>query len=186
MDLPIPSFTDGDAGRVEFIRPEGFERLITDLILAWASLDTGLVFFMADLFEMPQRNARILVGNMDMKTRMGRAKTLATHAGLADLAKLMSQMERQYDQAVKPRNAICHMHYFGVVPGHEVRFLFGPSKASAGPPTQTTMLTLHRDYFAHSTRWALQRAIHVRDIAKVLREQPLSKWEEDRLATHQG
>ncbi|MEG3155823.1 hypothetical protein [Sphingomonas sp. RB1R13] len=177
MDLPVPSFTDGDPGRVAFARPEGFERLITDLILAWASLDSGLTFFMSDLFEMPPRNARILIGSMNIKTRIGRAKTLANHAGLSDLATLMSQMERQYEPAVKPRNVVCHMHYFGVVPGDEVRFLFGPSKATAGPPSQTTTLTLHRDYLVHSTRWALEHAMQIRDVAQALRKQPLSKWE---------
>ena len=183
MVLPDPSFTDGDPGKVEFFRPDGFNKLIADLILAWASLDSGLTFFMADLFELPARNARILIGNMDIKTRIARAKTLASHAGFADFATLMAQMERQYDQAVKPRNAICHMHYFGVVPGDEVRFLFGPSKASAGPPTQTTILTLHRDYFAHSTRWATQRAIQIRDVGNLLRAEPLSTWEAGRLPT---
>ena len=177
-NYPPPSFKRGAPGRVFKRRPKGFDRLVTDLILAWASFDTGLIWLMEEAFEIPSRNSRILVGNMDIKGRIGKLKTLGSNMGFDDFKALMAQWESQYEKFVKPRNAICHMHFFGHIRDRPELWVFGPAKAERGPPRDVRMLVLDSEYAAASRDWALAKAREASDLLALLQESPMSELEE--------
>jgi hypothetical protein len=125
------------------------------MILAWASLDAGLLMLCFRLFELSPRNGRILFGNMPIKGRLGKIKELGSVIeGAGDITKLCAAWEKGFNRFCVPRNAVCHMHFFGHIKGHPDRLVFGPSKALQGSPDDASLLVISQGHIEGSRDWA--------------------------------
>ena len=169
---------------VETGKPDGFDSLVADLILAWARFDAGLIFLMADAFELPYRHSRILLGNMDIKTRIARLKKLASHLGVDPVAELMGVWERNYEKMAKPRNTVCHMSYFGSVKSDPERLVFGPGTPEPND-SGASVVVLHADYLRASTTWANQCSSTISVLLQKLREASLSQRAQEKTPSPQ-
>lgn len=186
VEFPPQDYPFDEPGRVAHKKPKGFDALITNLILSWADLDSSLMFLMADCFEMSFRNTRVLVGNMDIKGRLGKLKSLGVVMGYDDFAAVMARLERDYSYVSVPRNTVCHQGFMGTIADDPDLFIFGPSRAERGPADEAKITVLHRKYFVDSREWAEASYKLISELGQVLKSTPLSELERDYLPTLQS
>jgi hypothetical protein len=186
MAFPPPSFSDGPLPSAinTSHRPEGFATLIADLVLAWAAFDSSLLELIVTAFEMPHDRGRIILGNMDMRTRLQRLKSLFTHLKREELAGVPATAAKDTEFFVHPRNVVCHTNYFGTLESDENQFVFGPYKTHIGYQGPT-FHTIHRDYVRASADYALRLSVATYEMAKGLREESPPQPESDSPPTPQ-
>jgi hypothetical protein len=157
-------------------RPEGFDTLITDLVLAWAEFDASLLYLVIVAYNIRDDVARILLGNMDFRTRVERVKTLADRCGAEDLKKAMATINKEMPHFLQARNTVCHNHYVGHFPdrflGKHLQLVFGPS-AAAREMENSANPVLTDEYLKDSAAYALRASATLDELARDLRATPL-------------
>jgi len=103
-----------------------------DLILTWARLDTACSIWVTLAFGMCTDSGPILLGNMDMKTKLDRLKALAAHHDLKPTAKSIANLQKIVAHYVPLRNAIAHSMLTGERISKPGTIVFSPLKPAPG------------------------------------------------------
>ena len=117
---------------------------MAETILAWADLDTGISRLIFLMFGIDSDAGSILIGNMDLKTKAERIKSLYSHlgndAGAASFSKLSNAM-REFSFS---RNSIAHRKCIGRLKSEPSRLVFMSSRHVKGEQGSFEMIAIDR------------------------------------------
>lgn len=157
---------------------EETQKLIAELILAWARYDSLVTHWTFRSFGMGPDEGPILLGNMDTKTKIERLKKLHNHLSIEPAATWIGYLHKTHETHVEVRNAICHKS----CAGHHRRapnyLIFHIAKPPIKMIGHMTVEMYHLDQIKAAITFAKEAADKISDIVKKLeelREQPLAQ-----------
>lgn len=156
MSEPIPEpFNVDDLERVV---TDGDRLIMIETILAWADFDTGISRLILLLFGLEDDAGSILIGNMDLKTKVERMKTLYAHYGNTDGARKLGQLTKAMELFSPSRNNIAHRKCIGRLISEPERLVFLSAKHVKGQRGQFEMLMVHHSEMVSSAKFARHAA----------------------------
>jgi len=145
------------------------DRLVmAETILAWADLDTGISRLIFLMFGIDSDAGSILIGNMDLKTKAERIKSLYSHlgndAGAASFSKLSNAM-REFSFS---RNSIAHRKCIGRLKSEPSRLVFMSSRHVKGEQGSFEMIAIDRSEMIASAKFARDAAVTVANMINAI------------------
>jgi hypothetical protein len=135
--------------------------VMVETILAWADLDTGISRLILLMFGLEDDAGSILIGNMDLKTKVERLKLLNDHhgytGGAASLGQLITSM-RHYSAS---RNTLAHRKHIGRMKSQPTRLVFLSSRHVKGSPGRFEILCIDHSEFIASAKFARDAAVKI-------------------------
>lgn len=162
MSAPTPKpFDVNDLDRTI----EDDDRLImAETILAWADLDTGISRLILLVFGLADDAGSILIGNMDLKSKVEKIKVLYDHlgnkAGAANLTKLITAM-KAYSQC---RNTVAHRKVIGKLISQPTRLVFLSARHVKGQPGKFEVDCVDHSELVASAKFARDAAVKVNSL----------------------
>jgi hypothetical protein len=149
--------------------PDDLERVVTDAdrlimaetILAWADLDTGISRLIVLVFGLEDDAGSILIGNMDLKTKVEKIKMLNDHHGrlksAASLGRLITAM-RTFSES---RKVVAHRKCIGRLISAPTRLVFLSARHIKKLPGQFEMLCVDHSELVASAEFARGASVKV-------------------------
>lgn len=145
---------------------------MAETILAWADLDTGISRLILLVFRVEDDAGSILIGNMDLKTKVEKIKALYDHHGQksssASLGKLITAM-REYSSC---RNSVAHRKCIGKSKSAPTRLLFLSARHVKGVPGQFEMLSIDHSELVASAAFARDASVKIHELIEKLDPSP--------------
>lgn len=141
------------------------DRLImAETVLAWADLDTGISRLILLVFRVEHDAGSILIGNMDLKTKVEKIKMIHEHhgssAGAATFAKLANAMKNLSEC----RNIVAHRKCIGKLISEPTRLSFLSAKHVKKVPGQFEIVCVDHSELIASAEFARDAAVKVHDM----------------------
>lgn len=156
--------TTFDVDDLDRLVPDADRLLLAETILAWADLDTGISRLILLVFGLQHDAGSILIGNMDLKTKVERIKAFYTHIrhkrGADQLGKLLTSMQKASDC----RNVIAHRKLVGRLISKPTRLVFLSARHVKGGQGRFEMLAIDHSEFVASARFARRAAEKVHEM----------------------
>jgi hypothetical protein len=153
--------------------PRGWDKLVSNLILEWAAMDFDLTAWVILEFGMKEHEGRILLGNMDARTKINRLKALFQQRQDTEMATSLATLEKRHADYADVRNAICHTPFLGFVKDDPSRLGFGPLKSMIDEETVIVQV-VHVELLKRATKFARDTSLHIRDcVESRRRDSPL-------------
>jgi hypothetical protein len=163
----VPPFDINDLDRTV----SDADRLIMiETILAWADLDTGISRLILLVFGVEDDAGSILIGNMDLKTKVERIKMLYDHRGesadAASLAKLITTM-KHFSVC---RNSVAHRKLIGRLFSDPTRMVFLSARHIKHSTNQFEMVSIHHSELIESGKFARKASEKIHDLIATLED----------------
>ena len=147
------------------------DRLVmAETILAWADLETGISRLILLVFGLKDDAGSILVGNMDLKTKVEKIKILYEHhsqsRGAASFAKLANGIKKY----AVCRNIVAHRKCIGSLISEPTRVVFLSAKHVKNVPGQFEMICVDQSELIASAEFARNAAVKVHSMIVGLEE----------------
>jgi hypothetical protein len=148
---------------------DDLERVLTDIdklimmetILAWAELDTGISRLTLLVFGMDFDAGSILIGNMDLKTKVERIKALCEHRGHAAAKEWAAKLIPAMQEHSISRNAVAHRKCVGRLISQPTRLVFMSAKHVKGYAGRFEMMAIDHSELTASAKFARKAAKEV-------------------------
>ncbi|WP_143146817.1 hypothetical protein [Novosphingobium sp. NDB2Meth1] len=137
---------------------------MAETILAWADLDTSISRLILLLFGVRDDAGSILIGNMDLKTKVEKIKLLHAHYGLDDHAKSFAALSSKMQEFSKCRNTVAHRKCIGKSLSDPTRLIFISAKHVKGQPDVFEMLSVDHSELIASAFFARQASQSIADM----------------------
>lgn len=108
------------------------ENAINILVRTWPYFDHVLTEWLILLAEMQQDIGRILIGQMETKTKLDKLKAISKHLGHDADVKTIARISKSHVHFSKIRNAVAHCPILGMNPDHPMEILFVESRFVKG------------------------------------------------------
>lgn len=135
--------------------------VMAETILAWADLDTGISRLTFLMFGMESDAGSILLGNMDLKTKVERMKMLYEHYGNATGKNSMVRLIAAMKEFSFSRNSIAHRKCIGRLISDPDRLVFMSAKHVKAEPGRFEMLCIDRSEMTASAEFARKASVTV-------------------------
>jgi hypothetical protein len=159
--LSNPTIDSFDFDDLEWVVTDDDKLVMVETILAWADLDTGVSRLTYLMFGLDPDFGSILIGTMDLKTKVERMKMLYDHLGNAvgrnSMGRLITAM-REYSAC---RNAIAHRKCIGRLISDPARLVFLSARHIKAEPGRFEMLAIDRSEMVASAEFARKAAVTV-------------------------
>jgi hypothetical protein len=158
LDWILMSFDISDLDR--FITDED-KFVMIETILAWADLDTGISRLTLLMFGLQEDAGSILIGNMDLKTKVERLKALHDHYGRSEGALSLGRLLKAMRSHSGSRNVIAHRKHVGRMKSEPKRLVFMSSKHVKGSIGSFEILCVHHSEFIASAAFARDASVKI-------------------------
>jgi hypothetical protein len=101
---------------------------MAETILAWADFDTGVSRLILLVFGLQDDAGSILIGNMDLKTKVEKIKILNAHRGLKEEAAKFARLATAIKNLSECRNTVAHRKCVGKMTSEPTRLVFLSAK----------------------------------------------------------
>lgn len=133
------------------------DRLImAETILAWADLDTGISRLILLVFGVQDDAGSILIGNMDLKTKVEKIKALNDHHTIVKNVTTFTKIAKEMKKCSDCRNVIAHRKCVGKLTSSPQRLVFLSAKHVKKVPGQFEMIAIGHSEFVNSAKFARQ------------------------------
>jgi hypothetical protein len=143
-----------DVDDLERVATDGDKLIMIETILAWADLDTGISRLIMLLFGLEADAGSILIGNMDLKTKVERIKALYEQYGNTAGKDKMVQLINAMRLFSACRNTIAHRKCIGRLISQPQRLVFISTKHVKGQLDQFEMLAIDHSEMIASAKFA--------------------------------
>jgi hypothetical protein len=143
-----------DVNDLERVVTDDDKLIMIETILAWADLDTGVSRLTLLMFGLEADAGSILIGNMDVKTKVERIKGLYEHLGNVAGTKGMAALKTAMMKHSSSRNVIAHRKCIGKLISQPTRLVFLSSKHVKGQAGRFEMLAIDHSEMVASAKFA--------------------------------
>ena len=151
--------------QIDDVNPEISENArfyICELILAWATYDVSVSYWISVAFQMPLDRGAVFLGNMDTKTKLDKLVKLYTHFGEAESAKGVRALRTEHEKHVEVRNAVTHASCRGMLLSQPDRLVFSYFKMLG--PGRMQMDAIHLEQLIKAATFATEAAKRIYEI----------------------
>jgi hypothetical protein len=141
------------------------DRLVmAETIFAWADLDTGISRLILLIFGIQDDAGSILIGNMDLKTKVEKIKMLHEHHGHADSAQRFAKLITAMKDYSDCRNIVAHRKCVGRLISEPSRLAFLSAKHVKKTPGQFEIVCVDHSELVASANFARDTAVKVHEM----------------------
>ena len=135
---------------------------ICDLVLAWATYDVAVSYWISVAIQMPLDRGAVFLGNMDTKSKLDKLVKLYTHFGQGDAAKRVRALRTEHEAHVDVRNALAHASCRGMLYSQPDRLVFSYFKMLS--PGRMQMDALHLEQLIKAGTFAAEATTRIYEI----------------------
>jgi hypothetical protein len=150
-----------DVDDLECVVTDADKLIMAETILAWADLDTGISRLTLLLLGLHADAGSILIGNMDLKTKVERIKSLYEQYGNAAAKDSFTKLIKSMKDFSSSRNAIAHRKCIGRLISQPTRVVFLSSKHVKGQRDRVEMMCVDHSEMIASADFARKAAASV-------------------------
>ena len=141
------------------------DRLImAETILAWADLDTGISRLILLAFGLEDDLGSILIGNMDLKTKVEKIKMLYDHCGDSASASHLAKLSTAIQKFSECRNTVAHRKVIGRLISQPTRLVFLSAKHVKRQRGVFEMLNVDHAELIMSAKFAREASVRIHSI----------------------
>ena len=137
---------------------------MAETILAWADLDTGISRLILLIFGIQDDAGSILIGNMDLKTKVEKIKLLHEHHGRSDGAAGFARLAASMKDFSDCRNIVAHRKCVGRLHSQPSKLAFLSAKHVKKIPGQFEIVCVDHSELVASAEFARTAAEEIHDM----------------------
>lgn len=134
---------------------------MAETILAWADLDTGISRLILLIFGIQDDAGSILIGNMDLKTKVEKIKMLHAHHSYSKATEGFTTLITSMKHYSDCRNIVAHRKCVGRLVSEPTRLAFLSAKHIKKTPGQFEIVCVDHSELVESAEFARDTALNI-------------------------